>query len=315
MNEFRTVLNAVIPVFGIVAIGLVVRKMKWLAHEADQSLIRVIVNLLLPCLILDSTLGNPALSKLSNLVLAPTIGYAAVVIGIFLAMIARPLHGLTDSAKRRTFAVCVGVYNYGYVPIPLALSLFDKETTGVLFLHVIGVEVAMWTICVLILSGGGGQIEWKRIINGPVIAITLAIILNALGWNDYIPQEVSTTIHWLGQCAIPIALMVIGAVIADHLGEFHSSHGWRVISSSVLLRLGVLPMLLLAAARWMPMSVELKRVLVLEAAMPAAVFPIVLSKHYNGDPATAIRVVICTTVVALITIPLWIRFGMKFVGV
>jgi predicted permease len=48
--------------------------------------------------------------------------------------------------------------------------------------------------------------------------------------------------------------------------------------------------------------------------MPTAVFPIVLARHYQGDPATAMRVVIGTSVVGLVTIPLWIRFGMKFVG-
>jgi predicted Na+-dependent transporter len=46
----------------------------------------------------------------------------------------------------------------------------------------------------------------------------------------------------------------------------------------------------------------------------AAVFPIVIAKHYGGDTATALRVVISTSVVGLITIPLWIRFGMNWVG-
>jgi hypothetical protein len=67
-------------------------------------------------------------------------------------------------------------------------------------------------------------------------------------------------------------------------------------------------------AKFLPASPELKRVIVLEAAMPAAVFPIVMARHYAGDPATAMRVVIGTTVVGLMTIPLWIRFGMQFLG-
>jgi len=48
--------------------------------------------------------------------------------------------------------------------------------------------------------------------------------------------------------------------------------------------------------------------------MPAAVFPIIMARHYQGDPATAMRVVIGTSVVGLVTIPLWIRFGMHLVG-
>lgn len=314
VNETATVLNAVVPIFGIAAIGLLIRKLNWLTEEADQSLVRVVVNLLLPCLILDSALGNPALSQISNLLLAPTIGIAAVAIGMAVAWLARPLHGLTDGRQRRTFAVSVGMYNYGYVPLPLVLMLFDKQTAGVLFVHVVGVEVAMWTLGVMVISGGSTGLDWRKIINGPLIAIVLALTLNALGLNTHVPGVVTTAMHWMGQCSIPMSLILIGAIMADHLSEFHSARGWRVIGSSVLLRIGVLPVIFLLAARYLPATLELKRVLVLEAAMPAAVFPIVLAKHYNGDPPTAMRVVLGTTVVGLITIPLWIRFGMKFVG-
>jgi predicted permease len=206
------------------------------------------------------------------------------------------------------------MYNYGYVPLPLALMLFDQRTAGVLFVHVVGVEMAMWTLGVLTISGGGGRLDWRRIVNGPLIAIVLSLSLNALGWNAHVPKVATTAMHWLGQCSIPMALILIGAVIADHLHEFHSAHGWRVIGASVLLRIGILPLIFLLVTKYLPATVELKRVLVLEAAMPAAVFPIILAKHYDGDPPTAVRVVLGTTVVSLATIPLWIRFGMKFAG-
>jgi predicted permease len=111
-----------------------------------------------------------------------------------------------------------------------------------------------------------------------------------------------------------MALILIGAIVADHLHEFHSASGWRVIGSAALLRVGLLPILFLLVAKFLPASLELKRVIVLEAAMPAAVFPIVMARHYAGDPATAMRVVIGTTVVGLVTIPLWIRLGMQWLG-
>lgn len=314
MNEFSTVLSAVVPVFGIAAIGLIIRKLTWLTEEADQSLLRVNVNLLLPCLILDAAIGNPALSKLSNLLLAPLVGFGTVALGVVLALAARRLHGLTERRAQRTFAVSVGIYNYGYVPLPLALLLFDKETAGVLFVHNVGVELGLWTLGVMLLTGGSLGRDWRRIVNAPLIAIVLAVLLNTLGWHTHVPQVVLTAVHWLGQCAIPMALILIGAIVADHLHEFHSASGWRVIGTAVWLRLGVLPVLFLLLAKYLPGSLELKRVMVLEAAMPAAVFPIIMARHYQGDPPTALRVVIGTSAVGLVTIPLWIKFGMHFVG-
>jgi len=314
MNEFLTVLGAVIPVFGVAVVGLGIRRLDWLTEEADQSLLRVSVNLLLPCLILDSTLGNPALSQLGNLLLAPAFGFGTVALGIIFALSLRALSGLKERAAVRTFAVSIGIYNYSYVPLPLTLLLFDKATAGVLFLVMIGVEMALWTLGVWTLTGGRPGQNWRRILNAPLIAIGLALTLNSLGLNTHLPGPLLTGVHWLGQCAIPMALILIGAIVADHLHEFHSRSGWRVIGAAVLLRQIVLPIGFLLLARYLPASVELKRVIVLEAAMPAAVFPIVMARHYSGDPATAMRVVIGTSVVGLVTIPLWIRLGMTFVG-
>jgi len=71
--------------------------------------------------------------------------------------------------------------------------------------------------------------------------------------------------------------------------------------------------LLFLAARYLPASEELKQVLVVQASMPAAVFPIVLARHYGGDTLTAVRVVVSTSVIGFVTIPLWVRFGLGFV--
>jgi len=313
MSQTTTILNAVVPVFGVMGLGVFIRKLNWLSEEADKSLMRVCVNVLLPCLILDKSLGNPALSQPSNLLLAPLLGYAVVALGMLLAFWARPLHGLEEATAQRTFAVTVGMHNYGYVPLPLALLLFDQKTAGVLFLHIIGVEMAMWTLGVLVLSGGTTR-DWRKLVNAPLIAIVLAVILNALGWNVHVPEVVGTGVHWLGGCAIPLALILIGAIMADHIGEFHSTNGWRVISTALLLRIGLLPLLFLILAKYIPMTTEHQRVLVLEAAMPTAVFPVVLAKLYQGDPATAMRAVLSTAVVSLVTIPLWLKFGMKLLA-
>ena len=312
-QQTHTILNAVIPVFGVAGLGVFIRKLNWLSEEADKSLLRVCVNVLLPCLILDKSLGNPALTQTSNLLLAPLMGYLLIGVGMFVAYWMKPLHGLKDATERRTFALTVGMHNYGYVPLPLALLLFDQATAGVLFLHIIGVEMAMWTLGVMLLSGGQVR-DWRKLINAPLIAIVLAVTLNALGWNARVPEVVGTGMHWLGGCAIPLALILIGAIMADHLGDFHSANGWRVMSSAVLLRIGLLPVLFLILAKFIPMTMEHQRVLVLEAAMPTAVFPVVLSKLYKGDPATAMRAVLATSVVSLVTIPLWIKLGSAFVG-
>lgn len=314
MNESSAVLGAVLPVFSIMGIGALLRRLDLLTEEADQSLLRVTINALLPCLILDSTLGNAALHKLGNVLIAPLVGLATVLAGIALAWACRRLAGLEQQREQRTFALSAGLYNYGYVPIPLALMLYDRDTVGVLFVHNVGVETALWTIGVVLLTGGSPGKEWHRIFNLPLVAIVIGLSVNALEWESHIPRFLLTAVKMLGQCAIPLAVLLIGATIMDHLHEFHSQAAWRVIGSAGLLRLGLLPVLFLLLARFLPVSLELKRVIVLQAAMPAAVFPIIMAKHYGGDPPTALRVVLSTSLASVLTTPCWIRLGSYMVG-
>ena len=314
MDQFTTLLAAVIPVFGIIVVGLVLRKLTWLTEEADRSLLRLTINLLYPCLILDASLGNRALQDLGNLTLAPLVGFATFALGLIAAKLILPLTGLKQPEARRTFTFTVGLYNYGFIPIPLAMLLFDAETVGVLFVHNVGVEMGLWTLGVVVLTGAGIQGAWRKLINAPLVAITLAVILNLTGIHLMLPEVIRTTLHLLAQCAIPLSLILIGATVADHLSGFRSTGGGGTMAWAVVVRLGLLPLVFILLAKILPASVELKRVLLLEAAMPSAVFPIVMAKHYGGDVRTALRVVIPTSLISLITIPLWIRFGLRLLG-
>ncbi len=321
MNEFLTVLTAVLPVFGIMGIGWWLRRRNWLSTGADASLMRVTINLLLPALIFDSVLGNAALRRPENLLLPPLVGFGMVAVGIAVARaFARPA-GLQTKPEQRTFAFLAGLQNYAYLTIPLCITLFDPGTTGVLFVHNVGTEIAMWTLGIAVLTGSGLTGGWKKILNAPLIALLLAMILNFLGTCFMPPAPIAfagklalTVVHWFGQSAIPLALLLIGAIVADHLNEARGGRAVRVITVAALVRLGVMPVLFLLLARYLPCSIELKRVIVLQGAMPAAVLPIVLTKHYGGDARTALQVALGTSLIGLVTIPLWIRFGGHVIG-
>jgi predicted permease len=78
--------------------------------------------------------------------------------------------------------------------------------------------------------------------------------------------------------------------------------------------LGALPVAMLLLAKFLPCSVELKRVIVVQAAMPAGVVSIIVSKLYGGHPRTAVQIVLGTTALGVFVIPLWLGFGLEWVG-
>lgn len=314
MIPISIIIQAVAPVFIIALIGLIIRRLDILTAEADSSLLRLTINVLSPCLAFDSIVGNKALESASNLLVAPLVGYSTVALGVAVGLIFGKLFQRTDKTIRNTFAFTVGMYNYGYVPLPLSLYLFDRETAGVLFVHNIGVELALWTLGVALLGEKNRKSMLKNIINVPLLAIVLSVVLNFLGAKEYLPGVVNLTIMMLGQCTIPMGVILIGATIADYMGEFSIQKDSKVIISACLLRLMILPVLFLLVAKWLPCSNELKAVIVLQASMPSAVFPIVMTRHYGGDTPTALRVILSTSIAGILTIPFWVQAGIKFIG-
>jgi predicted permease len=311
--QFLFLLQIVAPVFVVMALGYMMRKIGILSSEADRSLTRLVVTLLAPCLAFDTIIGNEGLAKPQNWLLPPILGFASIGLGIVVSRWGAKLSRIPEGKPRRTFVFVTSLHNYGYIPLPLCNALFDRDTMGVLFAFFLGVELAFWSIAVAQLTGRSAGGNWRRALNAPIIAITTAIALNALGAEAWIPPSITTTFHLLAACAVPLGLLLSGALIADYVNWESVRHGRRTILASAAVRIIILPAVMLVFTRLAPLDVTLKSVLVVQAAMPAAIFPIVVTRAHHGDMPTALRVVLGTSAIGLITIPLWIGFGLHWI--
>lgn len=314
LPSYWELLMLIVPVFAMIGIGVVLRRVGWLTAEADASLLKLVVSYLYPCLIFQYVLGNPALRNPANLALAAPVGFVTMAGSIVVAIYFARLLGLGVGTGRRTFAFATGIYNYGYIPIALMGGLFGRDSLGVLLLHNVGCEAAIWTVGILVLSGLSLREGWRKLVNPPVIALLLALGLNLSGLHAHLPGVALKLIDMSAVCAIPLGLLLIGATLAEYLAKPAGLFEPRVSLGSVLLRLGLLPPLFLLLARFLPAPPELKHVIIVQATMPAGIMPIVIAKHYGGQPLVAVRVVVATTLAGLLAIPLWLRLGLDWVG-
>jgi len=305
----------ILPVFALIAVGVALRKGGVVELAAESSLIRLVVYVCMPCLAFDTIVGNSSLRLPENLVFPPVAGFVMTSAGFAVAYAVGRLIGLAKGTGLRTFAFSAGVCNYSYLPFPILGRLWGEHAQGVMLVHNMGVDLAIWSVGILVLTGGPLRQGLGRLVSPMLVVILLAVALNLLGLAPYVPALVHTMVHALGTCAIPIGLLMTGLNLANFLGEPSKLLHRNVALSSCLVRLGLLPLLMIAFARFLPCSVDLKRVLVVEAAMPAGVLPIIIAQYYGGQPLTAVQIVLSTTAGGLVTCPLWIRAGLAWVGV
>ncbi len=314
MMSYGQLFLTVLPVFAMIALGVVLRGTRLITESAEDSLFNLVVKVATPCLIFESVATNPALREPGNLFLPPLLGFGLTLLTMLLGWYVARALGLTIGHGLRTFALAVGLTNYGYLPLPLMDAMFGPESRAVLLVHNVGVEAAIWTGGVLVVTGLSPREGWRKLINAPVIALIVALAANLTGAAAHVPALVMNFVHVLAVCAIPLGLLMTGVSIQPHLDDPKQLVNPRVTLTAWLLRLVVLPWVFLLAARYLPCSVELKRVLVVQAAMPSAVVSIIVARIYGGQPLVAVQIILGTTALALFTIPFWIRFGLSFVG-
>jgi predicted permease len=314
MFAYLQLFAIVVPVFVVVGLGVLLRKFGWVKEEAEDSLFNLVIKVATPCLIFDSVVGNAALRAPGNLLLAPLAGFALTLASIGLAWLAARALGLQVGTGLRTFALTVGIANYGYLPLPIVDALWGPEARGLLLVHNMGVEAAIWTGGILVISGLSLREGWRRLLNVPLFSLIAAVAANLSGLGAHIPPPLMSAIHWVGSMVIPLGLILTGVSIQPHLGDPGKLFAPRISLGACLVRLLLLPLLFFAVAKFGPFSAELKRIIVVQAAMPTAVLPIIIARVYGGQPLTAVQIVLVTTTLALFTIPAWMQVGLEWVA-
>ncbi len=313
MPSYLAIVSAIVPVFLVIATGLLFHRRGWLSEETETGMMKLVMNLLVPCLVLSLVPGNPALQKLSTAAWSIGLGFGLVLAGLGLAWTGGLAVGMRVGSGLRTFAISAGIQNYGFIALPMLVALFpgNPGPSGLIFIFGIGVELAMWTAGVALLTGKAGL---KALVNGPFLAVVAALVLNYSGAQRFVPEIIHTSMDMLGRCAVPMSIFMIGATMGRFFREGIFDEALRVGLGSIVVRLGLHPALILGAALLLPLSEDLRRVLVVQAAMPAAIFPIVLARLYDGQPRVAIQVVLITSLACLGTAPFVIAWGLAWIG-
>ncbi len=314
MMSYGQLFLAVAPVMALIGLGLLLRRVNWISEAGEETLLSLIVRVLMPCLIFESVAGRTMTGAAGDLLLPPLAGFVLTSVSLIAAWYAARALGLTIGHGLRTFALAVGLTNYGYLPLPLMDALFGPDSRAFLFMHNAGVEAAIWTTGVLIVTGESPRAAWRKLLNAPLLALGLALVVKARGLDGYVPAVTWQFIHALAICAVPLGLLMTGSTFAPHLNDPKQLANPRIILTAWLLRLAVLPWVFLLAARYAPVSVGLKQVLVVQAAMPTAVISVIVARIYGGRPLVAVQIILGTTALAVFTIPFWIRFGLQFAG-
>ena len=307
MENFILSLEIVLPLFIVMAVGYVCKRMNLITEQLAKQMNGLVFRVFLPVLLckniytssLDS-LGNPAVF---------IIAAVGILIMFFVLMAVVPR---MEQDKRKCGAIIQAAFrsNYAYFGIPLVQSIFPNSDTSVTSLLVVIVVPMFNVLAVVVLEMfRGGKADPKQIIrkiltNPLIIGSVAGLVLLITGIR--IPSLLQKPIDDLSKVATPLALFLLGASIDFSKTGAHV----KQLSICVLGKLVVFPLAAVAIGALLGMrGVELASLLIIFGA-PTAVNSAVMAQQMGSDGDLATEAVVFTTAFSAVTVFLFV-FALK----
>ncbi|WP_116473311.1 AEC family transporter [Zobellella maritima] len=290
-----TLLNIVVPVFAVVAVGFVFGRRQARADMGFVNLANVAV--FCPALVFSALINNPV--SLSG-------SWPLMVAGVLIILLPGVLLSLFSfkGLERRTLVLAGMFRNTGNIGIPLMMLAYGAEQLGAIVILFVLSNLVHFSLGLFILSREAGPWQWLK--NPIVWAAALG-----MGLADYpalLPEFIITSAELLGQMAVPLMLFALGVRLSE--GEMGNlGLAFRVNISYLLV--GAATLLLLAW--WLPLTDDWLRLLALSVMLPPAVLNYLLCEQFRCQPDKMASIVLLGNAMSVFTIPLVVYLTLTFI--
>ena len=205
------------------------------------------------------------------------------------------------------------VGNTGYLGLPVALALLPSKALPVsITIDLIGTLIT-WGLGPLLLQGrarGGLRSLVPLLWRSPVLrAVVLALPMAISPWAAWF----GSWLWWPSRCLLWLLLVLIGTRLAELLRQLSNEQAagsWGQVVPALLSKLVIWPLLMGAMACLAGASAPVLAAVVLQAAQPSAMSVVLLAEGVAGprrlvEVQSATRVVLISTVLSALTLPLW----------
>lgn len=305
LNSVGSILSIVIMIF----IGYVLTAKGWFSDESSKLLTKLVITIALPALMISTVLGNLDRSQLVSQgkdILIPAISMSiCLIIAIIFSKLIK-----TKPEDTGLFISMFFNSNTIFVGLPVNLALFGEKSIPYVLLYYIANTTFFWTIGVYFISKNGKQKTnnkifskntIKRIMSPPLLGYIVALVLVMLKVN--LPNFIMDTCKYMGDITTPLSMLFIGICIFSV--KFKDIKISKDMFGIVAGRFIISPLTVFVITLFIPIPLLMKKVFIIQAAMPVMTNTSIIAKAYDGDTEYAAVMTVVTTVLSIIAIPLY----------
>ena len=301
MESFTICLNAVLPIFLLMAVGYAARCFHLLDRADVAKINKIVFRAFMPAMVFYNIYS----SDLSSAVRGSLLGCA--VLGVFAEFLLSLGYALLFVKERsRRGVVIQGLFrsNFVIIGLPIAESLVGGDLGPVAILLAVVVPVFNILSVISLAIFNGQKPDWKKvlldILENPLI-IGSAVGIAALLAGIRLPAPLEEVVSQMSDATSPMLLFLLGAFF-----QFRGMRGHvRELAAVCLGRLVVFPALFLGLAAAMGFrGVELVSLLGIFASS-TAIASFTMAQQMGGDAELAGDIVVWTSALCSFTLFGW----------
>ena len=295
------ILNSLIPIFLVIALGAAIKRFNFPGEGLWQPLDRLTYYVFFPALLLH-TLATADLTNFDVWPMAYAL-WGGLFTMVALLMVLRATSKLSGPQFASVFQ---GAARWnGFVALAAIGQLFGPEgiTLAAVSFAVLVPTVNVLSVLILTRYAGDEPAGFGTVLrllskNPLILACAAGIFLNITGLR--LPGPLAPTADILGQAALTLGLLAIGAGL--RLDHAYETKGIVLLTS--MLKLIVMPLFLLGWC-WVFDIEGLARLVVLLCGMvPGATSSYILARQLGGDATLMASLITGSTILAVFTMPL-----------
>lgn len=282
----NTVMNAVVPVMITILAGFAWSRTR--GGLDPRTITPIIVEIGTPCLVV-STLIKAAITPEA----VATMALAAVAAICCFAVVGAAVL-LAFGMRLQTYLPSVAFPNSGNLGLPLALYAYGEQG--------LGYGIVFFAISSIANHSAGqaltaGAADWRSLLRMPVLyAIVLG--LAAAYFHAAPPMWLGRALELMGSLTVPLMLLMLGGALAKlHVNALRRAVGISALRICAGAVIGV------GVASAFGLEGSARAVLILQCAMPVAVYNYLYAQRWNHEPEEVAGLVFVSTAASALTIP------------
>jgi malonate transporter and related proteins len=310
-----SVAQALLYAFALISVGALLHWRGWFAATGFQSIERFVYFVAFPCMlsvnIADSKPG--ASSALLSVVLI------IASIGIIASLCFSYAETRESGAKWYAVVVQGSIRPNSYFSLSTGSLILSPDSFSVMVI-LLGATLPIVNVISLYALANGklsrGEMFTALLKNPVIIAMGMGLLIYLVGGMSVFPKPVDKAITTLGSTALPLGLVAIGFTLASNLGINSIKEAVPVLCLTGIVKLLALPICVGLLGALAGIEADALSAMVFLSAAPTAPNAYVMTKLMHGDHALMAQVIVMSTLLAFLTIPivLWLTGQLRSAG-